>query len=123
MKISEILEVNPAQDVKQDFNKGVSAVRKFTEPLSKVFNVDQKPVSGAAPDQKNVKDAVSAALQGQVYLDDVQTINKIVAGVKKGTYASDNPAMVIKALRAAANRQSLSQSDIDALQKFSQQFD
>ena len=123
MKISEILEVNPAQDVKQDFNKGVGAVRKFTEPLSKVFNVDQKPVSNAAPDQKNVKDTISAAIQGQVYLDDVKIINKIVAEVKKGTYASDNPDAVIKALRAAANQQPLSQPDIDALQKFSQQFD
>ena len=122
MKISEILEFNPAQDVKQDFNKGVAAVRKFTEPLNKVFNVDQTPFTGVS-DQKNIKDAVSAAVQGRVYLDDVKIINKIVAGIKKGTYASDNPELIIKALRAAANRQPLSQPDIDALQKFSQQFD
>ena len=109
MKIFEIVEVNPVKDFKQDLNKGVSAVKKFTQPLNKLFSPDHTDKTAAVDSDLDVRDSITAALQGKIYLDDIQVLKKLIADIRSGTIAVDDPKFTVAALKTALNKQPLSE--------------
>lgn len=124
MKIKELLELDqtaPAimPQVKQDFEKGSDAMDRLLNP-KRWFGAGKGTDEKKHASNVEIRDSLNAAASGRAYMDDINVLKQVLAGLKDGTYKTADPNFSIKAVKIAMNSQPLSKeqaADLQALAK------
>jgi hypothetical protein len=120
MRASEfVIEAGVIAGMKQDYQQGYDAVDKILNP--KRWGEEDTPVNDSKPINKlNLKDAVNLAASGKtLYLNDQQALKQAYAQIKSGKFeVRQDAAVLLPALKAAADLQTLSPQQQQLLSAF-----
>ena len=132
MKIKDIFRefdasrVDIGKDISSDFQKGVDKVDQFINP-KRWFGSKEKTSSVTTGVKQSLKsyeivDAMSAAISGKLYLNDVKILKQILANIKNGTYKTDDPGTIEISIKTAMNNGTLTKEQVSALTNFAKTF-
>jgi hypothetical protein len=118
-----IIEAGVLGDIKKDYQSGYDAVAKVLDP--KRWGEGGKSddsVAATSVNKLNLRDAVNLAAAGKtIYLKDQQALKQAYTQIKSGKFeVRQDSAVLLPALKAAADLQKLSPQQQQTLTAFAQ---